>query len=380
MLRSRLFPLVLLAAVLTAAPVAAQDSVVAITPPATPLPSEAASAGVTKFSFIVYGDTRGRHDGIALQAEHRLVLEQMLQTIRQLASGPDPVKFVLQSGDAVYNGAIPAMWNVSYIPLINVITTQADIPYFFTAGNHDVSSARTVDSPMRQPGLRNLLRANARLFPPEGSPRRLNGYPTYAFGYGNTFVVTFDSDIADDSVQFAWVKSQLEGVDHTRYTNIVAFFHHPIFSSGPHGASVVEPQTRILREKWMPLFRANHVRLLFVGHEHLFEHWVERYRDSTGWHRIDQVVSGGGGAPLYPYRGEPSLSQYIRSNSADSVRVQHLVRPGADPGQNPFHFVVVHVDGTKLTLDVVGVDWGYGFAPYRSNHVDLSGPNPGILP
>lgn len=380
MYRSRLFPLVLLAAVLAAPPVTAQDSVVAITPPATPLPSEAASAGVTKFSFIVYGDTRGRHDGIALQAEHRLVLEQMLETIRQLANGPDPVKFVLQSGDAVYNGAIPAMWNVSYIPLINVITTQADIPYFFTAGNHDVSSAPTVDSPMRQPGLRNLLQANARLFPPEGSPRRLNGYPTYAFGYGNTFVVAFDSNIADDSVQFAWVKSQLEGVDRTRYTNIVAFFHHPIFSSGPHGASVVERSTQILREKWMPLFRANHVRLLFVGHEHLFEHWVERYRDSTGWHRIDQVVSGGGGAPLYPYRGEPSLSDYIRSNSADSVRVQHLVRPGTEPGENPFHFVVVHVDGTKLTLDVVGVDWGRGFAPYRSNHVDLSGADPRIIP
>jgi hypothetical protein len=376
----RLLPAALLAVALACRSVAAQDSVVAITPPATPLPPEAASAAVTRFSFIVYGDTRGRHDGTALQAEHRLVVEQMLGTIRQLASGPDPVRFVLQSGDAVYNGANVAAWNVSYVPLINLITEQANVPYYFSAGNHDVTGAPTVDAPVRQAGLRNLLQANARLFPPDGSPRRLTGYPTYAFGYGNTFVIAFDSNIADDSVQFAWVKSQLEGVDRRRYTNVVAFFHHPVFSSGPHGASVVEEPTRILREKWMPLFRANHVRLLFVGHEHLFEHWVERYRDSTGWHRIDQVVSGGGGAPLYPYRGEPSLSEYIRSNVADSVRVQHLVRPGAEPGENPFHFVVVHVDGTKLSMDVVGVDWGYGFAPYRSNHADLGGTGPGIIP
>ena len=41
--------------------------VVAIQPPATPLPAEADSASVTKFSFIAYGDTRGRRDGSDIQ-------------------------------------------------------------------------------------------------------------------------------------------------------------------------------------------------------------------------------------------------------------------------------------------------------------------------
>ncbi len=383
--RSVLVLSALVAAALPAAPLAAQnaappDTVVAISPPATPLPTEAASAGVTRFSFIVYGDTRGRHDGVSIQAEHQLVIEGMLRAIARLASGPDPVRFVLQSGDAVINGAIAQAWNKSYVPLINRLTSEANLPYFFSAGNHDVSSASTVDAPSRQAGLRHLLEANARLFPPEGSPRRLDGYPTYAFGYGNTFVVAFDSDIADDSVQFAWVKAQLESVNHTRYTNVVAFFHHPVFSSGPHGASSVEQPSQVLRDKWMPLFRANHVRVLFVGHEHLFEHWVERYHDASGWHRMDEVVSGGGGAPLYPYRGEPSLSEYLRANAADSVRVQHLVRPGSEPGENPFHFVIVHVNGTQMSMEVQGVDWGSGFAPYRTNQVDLSGGNPSIIP
>ena len=56
------------------------DSIVASLPPRTPLPSEAASAGITRFSFISYGDTRGRHDGVELQAEHTLVVESMLAT------------------------------------------------------------------------------------------------------------------------------------------------------------------------------------------------------------------------------------------------------------------------------------------------------------
>jgi hypothetical protein len=123
----------------------------------------------------------------------------------------------------------------------------------------------------------------------------------------------------------------------------------------------------------MPLFRRHNVKLLLVGHEHLFEHWVERYVDSTGTQRrIDQIVSGGGGAPLYAYTGEPSLGDYQRADPAARARVEHLVKPGPDPGDNPYHYVVVHVDGTRMWLDVVGVDWGSRFAPYRSARTTLA--------
>jgi hypothetical protein len=36
-----------------------------IAPPATPLPAEADSRSASRFSFLAYGDTRGRRDGIA---------------------------------------------------------------------------------------------------------------------------------------------------------------------------------------------------------------------------------------------------------------------------------------------------------------------------
>jgi 3',5'-cyclic AMP phosphodiesterase CpdA len=262
---------------------------------------------------------------------------------------------------------------VSFIGLINRLTTEAGVPYFLAPGNHDVTSAAELNAPGRQVGLQNYLRAVSQLIPPNGATRRLAGYPTYAFGYGNTFVIAFDSNIAEDSTQFAWVKAQLEGLDRQRYAHVVAFFHHPVFSSGPHGGAIVERPTAATRARYMPLFRKYGVELLLTGHEHLFEHWVERYRDADGrTRRIDQIVSGGGGAPLYSYQGEPDLRAYVAAAGADSVRMTHLVRPGMEPGHNAYHYIVVHVDGARVWLEVIGVDWGRNFQPYRSSRTTLS--------
>lgn len=357
------------------APVATPVPVVAIEPPREPLPPEAASAGVSRFSFIVYGDTRGRRDGVDPQYEHSLIVDGMLRTIAALRDGPDPVRFVLQSGDAVVNGQNPAQWNVSFVGLINRISREGGIPYFLAPGNHDVTGSADLNAPGRLVGLNNYLAAMSRLIPADGATRRLRGYPTYAIGYGNTFVLALDSNIGEDSTQLSWARAQLEGLDRSRYVHVVAFFHHPAFSSGPHGAAIIERPTATMRSLWMPLFRQHNVSMLFTGHEHLFEHWVERYRDASGqWRQIDQIVSGGGGAPLYAYMGEPDLAAYRRAAAGDSVRVTHLVRPGPEPGDNPYHYVVVHVNGPEVWLEVIGVDWGRNFQPYRSARTTLSAP------
>src|SRR5687767_11927487 len=60
------------------------ETVRAITPAWNPLPPEDKSADVTRFSFIVYGDTRGRRDGTEVQYEHSLVVDSMLATIKRL--------------------------------------------------------------------------------------------------------------------------------------------------------------------------------------------------------------------------------------------------------------------------------------------------------
>jgi hypothetical protein len=347
------------------------EPVRAIAAPRVPLPTEGATDGVRRFSFIAYGDTRGRHDGTELQAEHKLVVESMIATIRRATTSADSIRFVLQSGDAVANGSLDKQWSVSYVPLIDRLTTEGGVPYYLAVGNHDVGSSTDLADPRRVAGLRNYFSANAALLPREGSPRRLNGYPTFAFGYGNSFFIAVDSHIPDDSVQLAWLTRQLETLDRRRYENVVVFFHHPPFSSGPHGART-ERQATSVRTRWMPLFRKHHVRLLLTGHEHLFEHWVERWTDETGAHRMDEIVSGGGGAPLYGYVGQPDVRDYLAAGASQKVALQQIARPAEDPGANPFHYVVVHVDGTRIDVEVVAVDWGRGFAPYRSNGATLT--------
>src|SRR5215207_10794084 len=198
--RMKLLPLIGLAcahaSLLAQGPVTTPEPVRAIAAPRSPLPSEASTAGVTKFSFIAYGDTRGRHDGTQLQAEHQLVVESMLATIQRRASGPDPIRFVVQSGDAVVRGSFATQWNVSYSPLINRLTQEGNVPYLFSVGNHDVSGGREI-------GLCNTFAANRNLLPPDGSAHRLRGYPTYGVGYGNTWLLAIDSNIPEDSTQLA---------------------------------------------------------------------------------------------------------------------------------------------------------------------------------
>ena len=104
--------------------VAAWSVVRPIEPPATPLPDEAASAGVTRFAFAAYGDTRSSGsatepgDGDIVHPEHSRLVDRLIARARDAASTPFPIRFVLQSGDAVLRGPSAAMWNVSFTPII----------------------------------------------------------------------------------------------------------------------------------------------------------------------------------------------------------------------------------------------------------------------
>ena len=119
--------------------------VVPITPPRTPIPPEDATRNITKFSFIAYGDTRGAFDGTVVQYEHSLVVGTMLRTIRARGATTDPIKFVVQSGDAVVDGRSANQLNVSYVPVINQLT-GADVPYFLAVGNHGHLQGPEVDA------------------------------------------------------------------------------------------------------------------------------------------------------------------------------------------------------------------------------------------
>ena len=69
------------------------------------------------------------------------------------------------------------------------------------------------------------------------------------------------------------------------------------------------------------------------------------------------------------------MREYLKTYAAEKVSLEHLVRPGMNPGDNPYHYVLVQVDGERIRLEVIGVDWGRGFQPYRSNAAELQDGN-----
>jgi hypothetical protein len=94
-------------------------------------------------------------------------------------------------------------WNVSFVPLIDRLTTEGGVSYFLVPGNHEGTATDV--------GMKNYLDAVGTPIPEESSPRRLKGHTTFSFGYGNTFVIGLDANIAGDEAQYNWTKAQLEG-------------------------------------------------------------------------------------------------------------------------------------------------------------------------
>ena len=101
------------------------------------------------------------------------------------------------------------------------------------------------------------------------------------------------------------------------------------------------------------------------------DHWIERYTDAARGYRRDDVVTGGGGAPIYTYRGEPDVRVYLAAGATANVRLEHPMRPGTTVAENPHHFVVIQVDGDRLSLEVVGTGPGV-YTPYPGGQSRLA--------
>jgi acid phosphatase type 7 len=114
--------------------------------------------------------------------------------------------------------------------------------------------------------------------------------PFYSFDLGGWHVVSLDSmlDMGEQSEQVAWLCRDLEASDKPC---ILAFWHHPRFSSGFHGRERRDPgrRTGVL---WRVLAE-HHAALIVNGHDHHYE----RFARIDG---IRQILVGTGGAQLRP--------------------------------------------------------------------------------
>jgi hypothetical protein len=244
--------------------------------------------------FAVYGDTRGGH------VVHGQLIEAML------GEAPD---FVLGTGDLVTRGHDEADWQRFFeiaAPLL------ARVPLWSAAGNHDLG--QTGDEERRF----------AELFATPAVAGRPSWASWYAFDVGDVHVVALDSNAYDRPEQEAWLRADLAAARAAGARAIIATVHHGPYSRGPHGGSPIAVA------RYVPILVAGGVDLLFAGHDHIY---MRGERDGLRY-----VVSGGGGAPLYP----------IKCGVAGKPRC--AVADGAALALSANHYLSVVVDGGTLEV------------------------------
>ena len=148
-----------------------------------------------------------------------------------------PFEFVIMLGDNIYGSERPQDFVQKFEKPFQALLDQK-IPFYAALGNHDDPTQRYY------------------------KPFNMNGERFYTFTKGDARFFALDSNYMDQP-QVKWLEEQLSR-SNDRWK--IAFFHHPIYSSGARHGSEVDLRTRV-----EPLFVKYGVDIVFAGHEHFYE-------------------------------------------------------------------------------------------------------------
>jgi 3',5'-cyclic AMP phosphodiesterase CpdA len=161
-----------------------------------------------------------------------------------------------------------------------------------------------------------------------GPDRR--GY--YSFNVGEWHVISLNSnvDARAGSAQHAWLLAELAAFSGVLCT--LAYWHHPVFSSGPHG-NVAQ-----MADVFAALHEAG-VDVVLAGHDHTYERFAPQNaageRDPA--RGIRSFVAGTGGAVLYTF-GAPRPNSEVRDARTHGVLRLTLLPQG-------YHWEFIPVGG-----------------------------------
>jgi len=157
---------------------------------------------------------------------------------------------------------------------------------------------------------------------PEG-----RGYYSYDLGSWHIISLNSEDDARAKSPQGRWLQEDLKA---TPGDCILAYWHSPFFSSGPHGSE------RRVRDLWRLLYEAG-ADIVISGHDHDYERFApQNPKGKADPERgIRQFVVGTGGAGVYEFRSTASNSE-IRDNSTYGVLKLTL-----GPGRYRWEFIPI---------------------------------------
>ena len=270
----------------------------------------APATGTGDVSFIAFGDSG---TGSAQQ-----------QQLASLMAG-DTFDLALLAGDIAYGNtggtgdARAATYNSWFFSIYPAWLPKRAL--FTAEGNHD-------SGPTNGNGTAYL---DAFVLPTNGAsaayPDHAERY--YSFDYGPVHFVALDTEFAFQDAtrraeQLSWLESDLA---RTSQSWKIAFYHRsPYSAGGEHGSDLA------VRSAFAPVFERYGVQLSLSAHEHDYERTIPLPESSAT--PVTYVVTGGGGAPLYP-SGAGAWTAYSASRH---------------------HYVRGTVAGCTLTLNAIGLN------------------------
>jgi 3',5'-cyclic AMP phosphodiesterase CpdA len=236
--------------------------------------------------FAIIGDTG---TGTSSQYQVGAQLTKARQTF--------PFEFVIMLGDNIYGSERPQDF-ISKFEKPYQALLDAKVPFYAALGNHDDPTQRFY------------------------KPFNMNGDRYYTFSKGSARFFVLDSNYMDQA-QLKWLEEQLSrSTDRWK----IAYFHHPLYSSGERHGSEVD-----LRPPVEPLFMKHGVDIVFAGHEHFYE----RIKPQNG---IYYFIEGGSaklrkgdirrGGPLTAAGFDTDFSFMLAELGKDAMQFQVLTRGG----------------------------------------------------
>jgi hypothetical protein len=273
--------------------VSPQTEVAAVQPPPSPGATTATaqpSASVSKaqLKFAILGDTG---TGTMPQFEIAKKLAATRATF--------PFEFVIMLGDNMYGGENPSdfmkKFEKPYEPLL-----KAGVKFHAALGNHD--------EPDRQSAYKGFNMDGKRYY----SFKPKDGIRFFAL----------DSNYMDKK-QLDWLEAELKASGSEWK---IAFFHHPLYSSGNKHGSDLE-----LRKVLEPLLIKYGVDVVFAGHEHFYErikpqHNIQHFiLGSSAKLRKNGIVRN---SPLTEKGFDTDYAYMVAEIAGDSMSFQTISRTG----------------------------------------------------